>query len=143
MDIPLLDSGSRPDAPGSPLDCFYCGRRTSLDPEEHEAECVLPKRTVVVELTARYVVEVPRSWDEAQILFHRNDASFCLDNDLHLLARIVEPQSGPCMCALGHISFIREATKDDHTTHGYIRESDEPPPTEPPNVEHRELDPKR
>ena len=50
--------------------CFYCASKIG---EEHEWECVIRTRKVLVRAVVEYEVEVPESWNKENIEFHRND----------------------------------------------------------------------
>lgn len=116
MDQPLKDDGSRP--AGKPGVCFYCRRAGTLKAEDHAPDCVVPQRTVVLDVTIRYVTAVPRSWEPAQILFQRNDGSYCMDNELDVIRRSVEDDH-QCLCGRSAVLFIREATEQDQREFGY------------------------
>ena len=102
MNIETKDNGERDSKPGI---CLYCGAIKGT----HTAECHVPQRTVVLEITIRYVASVPRVWDQSAIEFHRNDSSFCLSNDLMQICR-----EDDCTCGRSKVAFIREATEQDH-----------------------------
>ncbi len=107
MILPVKDNGVRP--AGAPNLCFYCGNAIQ---KEHKADCVCRQRTVVVELTLTYVISVPASWTEDDILFHRNDSSFCMNNDLTALAEWAN-EGNNCTCMMSAVKFLREATEYD------------------------------
>lgn len=120
MDIPVTDDGIRP--AGSPTHCLYC----SSPKGQHKDDCVCVSRTVVVEMTVRYVIEVPRSWSEDDILFSRNESSRCASNDVAMLGLEAELE---CFCKRSEVEFLREATEEDHDALGYnARKQAEPKP---------------
>lgn len=109
MLLPVDDDGVRP--AGDPNFCFYCG----MPKGKHKDDCVCRQRTVVVEMTIRYVSEVPADWDVHMIEFHKNESSFCLGNDIEQLHQEKNARYGYCnICQRAEVKFIREATADDH-----------------------------
>lgn len=120
MLLPITDDGVRKDTPDR---CLYCRARTP-EGQEHAADCVLCKRTVVLEMRVRYVTEVPASWTQEDVLFHRNDSSFCLDNDLDQIADETATKGAPCLCARAEVSFLREAAEQDHLDLGWRSKKD-------------------
>lgn len=91
--------------------CLYC--RQAIP--DHKPNCVCLKRTVVVEMKIRYVVEVPQCWDEDFINFHRGESSYCLGNDIQQLTE--EEKRIPNICTICHraeVHYLREATEQDH-----------------------------
>jgi hypothetical protein len=113
MYLPIIDNGVRP--AGEPDKCFYCGAKV-LDGGEvkHVTECVLLHKTVVLQMTINYVVSVPRHWDKYNVESHRNDTSWCTNNEINSLKEWAE--KGNCYCMHADIKFIREATVADHQT---------------------------
>src|SRR5437016_5052286 len=89
--------------------CFYCSATLG---REHNKGCVVHTRTVIVEVTLRFLREVPDDWSEDQIEQHRNlsghtdgdDCAVCAFNTLNTL-------SGPMF--LRDLRFVREATAED------------------------------
>jgi hypothetical protein len=108
MNIPVTDSGERP--VGKPGFCFYCGQPAG----DHAPACVCLERTVVIRATIEYVVSVPRSWTTDDIEAHRNEGSWCANNDFDGLAEWVESSNG-CLCSAS-FKFVREANVSDHET---------------------------
>ena len=91
--------------------CFYCRQAVP----NHSAECTVPQRTVVVEMTIQYVISVPANWDKDTIEFHRNDSSFCSSNDIKQIHE--ESTRFPNMCTTCRrvdVTYLREATEKDH-----------------------------
>jgi hypothetical protein len=97
--------------------CCWC--RSKLG-EEHEVECVRRKATVVVRMLIEYVIEVPESWDDDQIEFHRNDSSWCAGNAASELEKLFEymEKRGDCPCMRVKYDYVREATEDDEDACG-------------------------
>lgn len=89
--------------------CFYCHQPVS----QHSEDCVCITKTVVVEMKVRYMIEVPRHWDQGTIEFHRNESSSCANNDINLLAKYADWE-GPCFCGNAEVRYLREATEEDH-----------------------------
>lgn len=109
MILPIDDDGVRP--AGDPSRCFYC----SAPKGTHTRDCVCRKRTVVMQMTIQYVVDIPVDWDEQMINFHRNESSFCLGNDIEQLAKENKAEEHICsICSRASSIFLREATKQDH-----------------------------
>lgn len=67
--------------------CFYCRQELG---EEHLDTCVLINKKVRVRMTIEYDIQVPASWDEFDILSHRNEGSWCADNAAHELVQSIE-----------------------------------------------------
>ena len=119
MKLLIDDDGVRP--AGSPDKCFYCGRAKGAP---HKADCVIPQRSVVLEMKIKYVASVPAYWTEGDILFHRNESSTCSNNDIQLIARQAEAD-GPNICnscSRTEVSFVREATELDMEEMGFNAE---------------------
>src|SRR5208283_2580480 len=120
MDLPTSVTAGKRNHPSNWTDepekrethCFYC--REPLDADTHKPDCVCVKRTVVLEMKIKYVVEVPRSWDVDMINFHRNESSFCSNNDIDTIVRQLKQHKNRCICFRSETSFVREATEQDH-----------------------------
>lgn len=103
---------------GKPDQCAYCQQPKG---EIHKEDCVIRHRTVVVKVEITYAVEVPEDWTEDQILFQRNDGSWCADNGLQEIAELQKrldadtnpKECYPCFCSDMIYSFVREATEMD------------------------------
>jgi hypothetical protein len=93
---------------GDPNKCFYCDTPRG---GEHKADCVIRSRTVVVKMTAQYVVQVPEYWDADQIEFHRNEGSWCASNGIAELEQM-EGRVG-CLCGSIEYAYVREASAQD------------------------------
>lgn len=90
--------------------CFYCSQPLG---EAHKAACVIVSKTVVVKVECEVVISVPRDWDAHTIEFARNKSSWCADNLFDDIAEWKD-KSGKCMCGTTTISFVRDATEEDH-----------------------------
>lgn len=123
MKLEIKDNGVRP--AGSPDHCFYCG--ICVAGQEHLPDCVMRQRTVVLRLEIEFVASVSDYWDEEQIHFHRNEGSYCTGNDIKDIARScgyeVSPRPGGhlsrCGCETGKVTYVREASEDDHKDLGW------------------------
>jgi hypothetical protein len=116
MLLPITDGGVRP--AGSPNKCFYCHEPKGAP---HKKGCVIPKRTVVLEMKIQYVVSVPVDWNTELIEFQRNDGSWCSVNDVRLIAEqaAAAPKNHCNTCARTSFRFVREATAEDMEEMGY------------------------
>lgn len=129
--------GIRPAGP--PDRCFYCGVQVG---EEHAAQCVIRLRTVVVAMEIEYVVSVPEDWDADTIYFHRNEGSWCSNNGMAELDRVMrhrakayppyEPDEDDDawdiideLDACEHVRYhyVREATVEDELRDGVYVET--------------------
>lgn len=97
------EHGPRP--AGRPDQCFYCGQPVG---EDHQPDCVMRERTVVIEWTIRMVVKVPESFTQENIEFKYNGSSYCNDNLLSYLDK-----EDCCLCQRSKVIFVREATEQD------------------------------
>lgn len=103
------ENGPRP--AGRPDECFYCNAALGA---EHRAECVLRRRTIVVETVVRYVVEEPEHWTAEDLHFHRNLSSSCASNVLREIADAHDAMPDyVCPCGRVRTTFVREATEAD------------------------------
>lgn len=118
-DWPVVQEDCRTNTDGM---CFYCPSHLG---EQHADGCVIRRRTVVVRLTFEMVRLVPEHWGAHDVEFHGNGSSFCADNLLDELDKVLgsEPDEngttcGRCMCGRTKIDFVREATPQDEETLG-------------------------
>lgn len=118
MNLPITDNGIRP--AGNKTHCFYCGEKKG----KHKDDCVCVKRTVVLEMTIKYIVSIPKSWDQDMIEFHRNESSYCTSNDIDIIKESSDnAEEGTCnTCFRTSVKFIREATQEDMNEMGYTKE---------------------
>lgn len=84
--------------------CLYCHQDVG---EKHLETCVLINRKVDVKMTIAYPIEVPASWDEDQINFHRNRSSWCADNALGELDALSDDDH--CLCNYAVFEYVEEA----------------------------------
>lgn len=120
MNIESKDDGRR-DKIGYPDSCAYCYNSPG---EPHKPDCHVPQKTVVVELTVRMVIDMPRVWDADMINFSMNDSSACTSRYFDQL--FVESNQSPNLCTTCHrteMTYLRDATENDHETFHYIPEN--------------------
>ena len=98
---------------GSPDHCFYCGVERG---GTHKKDCVIRKRTIVMEMKVEIVLDVPEDWDEDMCNFHKNESSWCASNILSTLERMKDKMG--CLCEATEFKYIREATEEDEDKHG-------------------------
>lgn len=96
-------------------DCRDCKVKAG---DEHESDCLLRKRTVVVDFTIRTVQAVPEDSDYSEIEFKYNESSWCSDNLLDELIRR-RKETGRCLCLVAEAQCIREATEQDEDDYGF------------------------
>ncbi len=104
----LVTKENGPSPAGKPDECCYCKMPIGV---QHETDCVLRIRTVMVRMAAEYPISVPESWSAEQIERHRNEGSWCSGNALDELREICG--EGACICWLTEFEYIREATKEE------------------------------
>ena len=77
--------------------CFYCQQPIG---QPHEDDCVLISKKVHVRMTVEYEVRVPHHWSVSNILFHRNESSWCMNNAARELMHLVHEaeKNGDCLC---------------------------------------------
>lgn len=103
----IVDTHSERPA-GKPGICFYCNAPRG---SEHRMGCVIRSRTVVVEVKATLILDVPEDWEVSQIEFHMNESSSCHDNLLDKV--IAQAERIGCSCGTVESVFLREATAED------------------------------
>jgi len=92
-----------------PDHCTYCASKLG---EEHEEECPHREKTVVVSVEIELVVKVPEFWEDENIVFHRNESSWCQNNGLDEIKEALK-RTDTCLCDRGRWFYEREATIDD------------------------------
>lgn len=100
------ENGPRP--AGLSDECFYCNEKLG---RQHRKDCVLRKRTVIMEYRFQVVLLMPEHWTIPSIEFNRNDGSWCASNALDEL----EEQGRDCWCNHFKAIFVREATENDES----------------------------
>jgi len=102
--------------------CLYC----RMPVPNHSAECTIPRRTVVLEMKIKFVATVPANWDKEMIEFHRNDSSYCSSNDIRQIYEESEKDPDICAtCQRTSVTFVREASEQDHEDLHYSKELDD------------------
>jgi hypothetical protein len=71
--------------------CFYCRQNIG---DNHNDDCVLIHKKAIVEMKVRYEVSIPDFWTEGDVLFHRNESSWCSTNMLSEIDNL----AGDCIC---------------------------------------------
>lgn len=94
------DDGIRP-AGGSGM-CMYCRQAIGLP---HDQSCVIVTKRVRLRYLIEVDVDLPHAWDEAQILFNRNDGTWCANNVVKELKNTSD-ESG-CLCDRVTAEFVR------------------------------------
>lgn len=119
MKLPVeKDAGYAPNAYlGAEKECIYC---KSPRGQEHSPGCVCVKKTVVLDMTIRYVAEVPDLWTQEDIEFHFNDSTHCTSN---VLDKIMDQSDDGCVCSKSKIVYVGDATQADHDKLGYVHET--------------------
>lgn len=112
-DWPVVAGDVRPARPDGT--CCYCCAPLG---NQHRDGCVTRTRTVVVEVTFRYVKTVPEDWDGDMIEFHMNESSSCADSLASEVSALANAD-GRCLCGQTVGKFIREATPEDEEALGY------------------------
>jgi hypothetical protein len=102
--VALNDDGLRP--AGEADACFYCRQRVG---QPHALDCVIVKKRVRLRYLIEVDVDLPHVWDEAAILFHRNESSWCADNAVReILAHTgVGTNEQDCLCPRFTCEFVR------------------------------------
>lgn len=126
MNIHSVDDGIRQDPANWTKEpwkattyCLYCRQMVP----NHSVECVVPKRTVVVELTTHLVITMPRCFDEETINFSMNGSSACKSRYIEQLERETNQAEGICnICSRTEMKYLREATEEDHETLAFMGE---------------------
>lgn len=80
--------------------CFYCRQPIGA---KHNEDCVILRRTVVVEanLSIPVKINVPRCWSPQDIEFHLNGSSSCRNNyteEIIAALGAMDSRSGSCLC---------------------------------------------
>ena len=85
--------------------------------------CVTEWLPVVVEVTIKMVVDVPRDWSGGELAhnveFFLNDGSRCTANELQALVARLDERGDACPCNQMQSKFLRVATDDDRTLYHY------------------------
>jgi len=54
-------------------------------------------------MVVEYDIKIPNFWDKDNVEFHRNESSWCADNALDELKRLVKED---CMCPITHYTCL-------------------------------------
>lgn len=92
------DDGIRP--AGEPDECLYCKQKVGTP---HNSDCVILERKVKVRYSFEIEIEVPHSWTEDDIEWHRNMGSWCADNAIN---ELTEASKGHCLCNSFHCEVL-------------------------------------
>ena len=99
--------------------CLYCKQPVP----NHAEDCIVPDRTVVVELKIRMVVRMPQSFDVDSINFAMNGSSACSQRYIDQLYKEGHQEENLCsVCHRMEMEYMREATQEDHEQYHYIDE---------------------
>ena len=100
---------------GEPDKCFYCGEKVG---SQHKTDCVIRRKTVVVDFTIRAVQTVPELWEPCDVEFFYNEGSWCADNLITELNRRKEELPNRCLCNFTEAKYVREADEKDEEDYG-------------------------
>jgi len=103
---PVEEHGIRP--AGSPDKCFYCGVKKG---GIHKKDCVIRNRTIIMKMEIEIPMTVPEFWTKRDCEFHKNESSWCANNILPVIEKMVKDHG--CLCGLTHFKFLREASEFD------------------------------
>jgi hypothetical protein len=95
------DDGIRP--AGSPDECFYCRQKIG---SEHGWDCAVVTKTIKVRYVYEVEITVPHFWGEDLINFHLNESSWCADNGLDDLDKIIAERG--CLCSVFDGEYIED-----------------------------------
>ncbi len=90
--LKVTEKAMRPALPDR--QCFYCQQPIGSN---HKDDCVLVQKRVKVRLTIEYDRVVPAFWDKDMIEFQMNESSWCLDNCLHEIDKMLKAEQS-CLC---------------------------------------------
>lgn len=98
------DDGIRP--AGKPDECFYCKMKIGVP---HGQECVIVTKRVKLLYKFEIEVEVPFFWTKEDILFQRNDSSWCSSNGLTELNKLYPEENTNnlgCPCSVFKAEYL-------------------------------------
>lgn len=105
MIFPVTAKAMRPAS--TKKECFYCHQLLGM---EHLTTCVLRQKKVTVRAIIMYEVGVPAHWTEDDILFHRNESSWCASNMLRELEKLED--NGGCLCPHVEYEYISDSSSE-------------------------------
>lgn len=77
----------------------------------------MENKKIVIELTVKMIIEVPKDWDEEAINFYLNESSHCLETEVFQLAREAGfDEENPPLCSICHRAkgkYIQDAREED------------------------------
>lgn len=86
---------------GKPDECFWCNEKIG---QQHRFECVTRRKTVRVRLSVEFDHDTVESWGQAEIEFHLNESSSCMDN---LIREVwAERKKNGCLCRIGYAEVV-------------------------------------
>lgn len=86
--------------------CFYCLQKIG---EDHLPTCVLINKKARVKMTVTYEIDVPNTWTEENIDFHRNESSWCASNAIKEL-EAWDDENG-CLCPVAEFEVVEMSDK--------------------------------
>lgn len=93
-------------------ECFYCQQPIG---SAHKNECVLIYKKARIAFTIEYDIECPSYWDANQIEFHRNEGSWCSNNAVRELQKIIEKnENKECFCGCSSVECLSETISDPY-----------------------------
>lgn len=125
-DWPVGDHAIRP-ASADTDSCSYCGM---IRGEQHKPDCVMRRRTVIVEFRMQFVRLVTEADTEETINFLLNEGTRCADNTIEELYRRTQhwqhmtPEESDsytgmrCFCSVASERYMREANEFDEGYYG-------------------------
>lgn len=93
------DDGIRPAGPRD--QCFCCGQKIG---EPHKRDCAIIDQKVRLRYIFEIEADVPHFWGENEILFHRNEGSWCASNAIDELDSIDKKEG--CLCKRFKCEFV-------------------------------------
>jgi len=109
---------------GKPDECFYCRSKIG---DQHAQGCVIRTKTVVLTLQMSIAVEAPENWDNEDVLFHRNESSWCASNYQKEIEAYFEyiDREGCCACRNIRVTEVRDALEHDEREYGcFVQKSE-------------------
>ncbi len=101
------DSGIRP--AGKPDECFYCRQKVG---SAHARDCVIVTKRVRMRAVIEFETdEFPHHWGKQQIEFHHNEGTWCSDNFLDDLPKIIAKMNEGCSCNIIKFEYLSEDDK--------------------------------
>jgi hypothetical protein len=89
-------------------ECFYCHEAIGSN---HKADCVFIRKKVQLRMTVEFEAIVPNHWGKKMIEFHRNDGTYCADNDFRELIESAE-KAGGCLCGITNYEYLKDVGQE-------------------------------